>query len=331
MAWKGLVGGIVVGLFSISKDFALQLGKAPAIEAFLVSAVYAGIFLLIFVCRGVLATKQPAMTASRIAKEIDSIEADCATENDKHYLEELVELLKVTFRTQSVAVLGNVLLAAPVAAGIYWLLNKNGLGTSETTAHYFITSLHPTNTLTIYYAALTGVCLSLSGIFAGASKNWFIFHDLDDRLRNRLKNSISPSLAGKITDWLAKNLASITANVSLGVMLGCMAVLGYIFGLPLDVRHITFASAQVGSALAHFNFQYDSHVLLMAGIGVALIGFVNLIVSFGFTFLVVLKSRRVTFAQHKRLFWMLFKSFLRNPLSFFLPLSTTKKIKDSLG
>ena len=313
MAWKGAIGGLIVGLLSITKDFVLRLGKAPAVEAILVSGVYASIFLLIFAAGGVLATKQPAMTASKIAQEIDQIETK------DNYLWELSELLRFTFRTQSIALMANTLIAFPFAVGVYWLISKWGMSTTDETANYFISSLHPWESLSLYYAALTGICLSLSGIIAGASKNWFIYHNLQNRIRSRMQKYFGAQVSNRISNWTEKNTASIAANVSLGVMLGCLAVVGFIFGLPLDVRHITFASAQLGSALAHFNFELSQDIWIYSIVGVVLIGLVNLLVSFGVTFLLVLKSRNVSFANHRALLWLLLKRFLKNPLKFLLP------------
>jgi hypothetical protein len=51
-------------------------------------------------------------------------------------------------------------------------------------------------------------------------------------------------------------------------------------GLPLDIRHVAFSSAQLGYALAGSGFSPAWGLFCMSALGVALIGLTNLLVSF---------------------------------------------------
>ena len=63
-------------------------------------------------------------------------------------------------------------------------------------------------------------------------------------------------------------------------MLGTAGTIGIIFGLPIDIRHIAFSSANLGYALATFSFDLPWLPSPGRGCGVILIGAVNLLVSF---------------------------------------------------
>lgn len=85
-------------------------------------------------------------------------------------------------------------------------------------------------------------------------------------------------------------------NFLFGVFLGSTATIGYIFGLPIDIRHIAFASANLAHGL--FNISADDiswSLILISILGVALIGLVNLIVSFSLALFVALRSKEVRF------------------------------------
>lgn len=316
MLKKGLIGGVLVGGLAFFKPLASQLNLAPALEALTFSLIYSYIFVLIYFCSGVLATKQPAMTASRIAQSLD------AADPSRRFLWQVSEMIRLTFRTQVVAVFGNFIIAFPVAAAVYWLWSWAGLPRlTDDKADYLMESLNPIASFSLYYAALTGGCLALSGILAGASRNWFVFNRIEKRLVKSLPQIkfVTRERAQRIVKWLDQHLTALVSNISLGLMLGSLSVLGFIFALPLDVRHITFASAQLGTSWAHFNFAQPSMDFFMALIGVILIGAINLIVSFGITFSIVLKSRQLTFLQGRELARLCFKRFLKHPLSFLIP------------
>ena len=111
----------------------------------------------------------------------------------------------------------------------------------------------------------------------------------------------------------------LTGNVVLGFLLGSAGVVGKIFGLPIDIRHIAFSSAHVGVAALDAPHLLDVRESLVVLVGVLGIGFVNFLVSFGLTLAVTLKSRRVTAVQFRRLALFLARRFLRNPLAWLIP------------
>ena len=66
--------------------------------------------------------------------------------------------------------------------------------------------------------------------------------------------------------------------------MGSTATIGYIFGLPLDIRHIAFASANfihgIFNIYANTGEFPEIGIILVSLFGVMVIGMINLLVSF---------------------------------------------------
>jgi site-specific recombinase len=99
--------------------------------------------------------------------------------------------------------------------------------------------------------------------------------------------------------------------------LGLVGTVGVLTGLPVDIRHVAFSSANVGTALVGLGWQEVRAILPWAVAGVAGIAIVNLLVSFTLALYVAVKSRRLGFAQLWELGAALLARFARSPLSFF--------------
>ena len=190
---------------------------------------------------------------------------------------------------------------------------------NSVTQAYLLKSLHPIFSLSIFYAVLTGVCLAASGIAAGAFRNWFIFNKIYGRLNDQsiFVTLFGKSLVKKSTDFIDQHLEGLVGNISLGVMLGVLSEAGEVLALPIDIRHITFASAQLGTALVDVGSSYDWIFLSTIVLGVFLIGAINLSVSFALTFFIAFKSRKLDFDQGRKLFSICLQRFKRQPATFF--------------
>jgi site-specific recombinase len=122
-----------------------------------------------------------------------------------------------------------------------------------------------------------------------------------------------------------RNTGAIAGNFFFGIMLGSMATIGTFFGLPLDIRHVTFSSANFSYALVALDYRVDWQTVLVSLSGIALIGLVNLAVSFSLALLVAMKARRVRFGETARLVGCLWQRFRRHPRQFFLPPSRAEE------
>ena len=251
MLESAMIGGMVVAGIAILKILASKLHLPAGPEALTYGAIYAAGFLLIHTIGGTLATKQPAMTASTLAAALDQ---EGSTEAG---LQNLAEVVVRTVRTQLAALAGNFLLAFPVAVAVCWPLQYFGHPLMDVhKAQSTLESLHGGESLSFVYAAIAGVCLCLSGILAGIADNWFVFNHVGERLRQSelLRRVVGTTGLDRAIHSINHNLGIWVGNGSLGFMLGSMGALGTITGLPIDIRHITFASAQFGAAAASLNF-----------------------------------------------------------------------------
>ena len=105
--------GVIVGFMAMLKILASYLKAAPLVEAFLFSMNYSLGFMFVHLLHFTIATKQPAMTASRIAAGLHS--QDGGRNID---LDTTAALINKVFRTQVVAVLGNLATVFPVRLGL---------------------------------------------------------------------------------------------------------------------------------------------------------------------------------------------------------------------
>jgi site-specific recombinase len=316
MFWSAAIGGAVVALLTISKSMLSLLPLAPALQALTYGSLYAAGFVAILSVGGTLASKQPAMTASRIAAALDE-----ATSSEQAMLN-LCEMIVRLIRSQLIALLGNYLVAFPVAVAICAPFVTFHLPLiPRVKAEHLFHDLHPWHSLSLWYAAVAGVCLFVSGIIAGAADNWFVFNRVGKRLQNAafLKKWVAPHNLSRAINYIENSIGFWAGNISLGFFLGGMGTIGLLFGLPLDIRHVTFSSGQLGVAMAHMPFQIPWQDFAITAVGVFFIGLINLAVSFSLTLYLTMKSRRIRFSQTRELIRLCFARFRHRPLDFFFP------------
>ncbi len=319
--WRGMfrsaaIGGLVVAGMALVKVLISKMSMPPLPEALAYGSWYALGFVFIHFIHGTLATKQPAMTASALATSMD--EAKTSLEAVKS----LSEVVIRTIRSQMVALFGNFVLALvlALAAGFVLYLLKIPL-MNEEKAMAMLKSLHPWKSGSMWYAAIAGVCLFISGLLAGMADNWFIFNSVGARLKASkiLSRLVGPHNLHRTIQVIDHNLGFLVGNISLGFLLGSMASIGNITGLPLDIRHITFASASLGLSVTSLNFQVPIMVIFWTVLSVVLMGFINLGVSFSLSLFVAVRSRGIRFSQTSQLLRLLYIRFRANPWEFFVP------------
>ena len=123
----------------------------------------------------------------------------------------------------------------------------------------------------------------------------------------------------RMAAYIENNLGALAGNFYFGVLLGGMSGLGVLLGLPIDIRHITVSSSFVGFSLVGLDFAVSAHVIWMTALGLALIGLMNLTVSFSLALYVAMKSRKVTFVQWRLLLVALARKIWQQPRQFFFP------------
>jgi len=308
--------GFIIGFMSLIKILFSYLRAAPLVEAFLFSMNYSLGFMLIQVLHFTVATKQPAMTASRIAADLHS------SDGRNLDLDSLTDLIVKVIRTQFVAVLGNLTIAFPVAYALvygYFFVSGHHF-VSPDKAQHLLHDIDPFASLALFHAAIAGVCLFLAGLISGYYDNKALYTRMSQRVvRARwLARVLGHARTARLGDYLENNLGGLMGNFYFGILLGTIGTVGFLLGLPIDIRHITFSATNFAIALVGLDHAVSWHVIAVSSFGVLAIGMVNLWVSFALALFVALRSRQVKFRHGWPLLKSLCRRFLKKPVDFFI-------------
>ena len=319
---KAAIGGLLIGFMASLKVLAGSLDVALFGVAFIYSMIYGLGFVLIHIVGGTVATKQPAMTAAAIASTISETTGRKAGQMTK-----LAELVVDILRTQFIAIIGNISIAMPIALGIslFWYFVIGEPFTSIKKADHLLHDLNPFTSLAIFHAAIAGVYLYISGLIAGYYDNLAVHSRIGERLRAhpKLKSWVRPDRLERFSHFIESNLGAIMSNFLFGVFLGSTGTIGIILGLPLDIRHIAFSSANfihgIFNMYANTGIVPEIGVILVSLFGVIVIGMINLLVSFSLALVTALRARNVKMFEWKYLFGLVSSHFFNQPSDFFIP------------
>lgn len=316
--WRSAAGaGLIIGCMALLKILEAKLGLAPLNQAFVYSMNYSLGFVLIHILHFTIATKQPAMTAATIAATVSEVRGRLRD------IERLADLIVATVRSQIAAILGNVMVALPaaIAIGAAFVHLRGAPVVDPGKAFHLLAELDPVRSLAIPHAAIAGVYLFLAGLISGWFDNLAAYGRLGERIAalRWLRGLLGAPRAGRFGAWVDRNLGGLSGNFFFGIFLGATATVGFLFGLPLDIRHIAFAAANFGYALQALDFAVPLPTLIWSAIGVALIGITNLTVSFALALWVALKSHDVEFGRTADLFRLLGRRLLAQPGAFLFP------------
>jgi len=315
MLRSGAGAGFIIAVMAWIKIQIEAMGLGPGATTVWVSLNYGLGFVLIHILHFTVATKQPAMTAARLAAAIE--ESDMGTADPA----KLADLLIQVGRSQFVAVVGNVSVALPVAVGLGWAYHL-AVGAPVLDAagvDYQLQALSPFVGLALFHAAIAGVWLFVAGLISGFFDNRCAYLDLPGRLRGHplLTRILSERGRHRLADYIDHNYGALAGNFFFGVLLGVTGYIGYLLSLPLDIRHVAFASANLGYTLSVQMPGVFEFLLYL--IFVLLIGAVNLWVSFGLALYVALKARGTRIGALDRLLKAYGRRILEHPREFLLP------------
>jgi site-specific recombinase len=309
-------GGFIVAFTNWVKFLISYLKAAPLVDGLFYSLNYATTFVVLHIFHFTLATKQPAMTASALAKSLDAKDGGLD-------IDETVSLITKISQSQFASFLGNLAIVFPMSFALSWLcywITGNHIAT-EDQAFTTIASLHPFKTLTWFYAGLAGVMLYVASVISGYYDNLILSSHIHLRVKEHplLRRVISKRALEKFASYIEHNLGALMGNIVLGFLLGMLPVVGKITGLPIDIRHVTIAAGGFAISAAQI-WEYlsidDVAVVLLGIFGV---GFFNFLVSFGLALTLAMSSRRATFTDVKSLLRKVLYQFTRRPLRFFFP------------
>jgi site-specific recombinase len=319
--WRAASGaGLIIGAMALAKIFTAKMHLPLLGYATLYSLNYGLGFVLIYMLHLTVATKQPAMTAQTIAGYLGGVGQGAALLR-RAELERVVDLVVAVARSQFAAIAGNVMVALPTAVALSLGLAKlKGAPIIDVgKAAHLLDDLDPLG-WAIPHAAVAGVFLFLSGLISGYFDNKASYARIGERVARLrwLRGLFGQPRADRVGAYVEQHLGGLTGNFLFGCMLGTAGTVGIIVGLPIDIRHIAFSSANLGYALVAFDFALPWRTVLWAALGVALIGLTNLAVSFTLALWVALKARGVVFTQKRELAGRLWARLRSQPLSFFV-------------
>ena len=309
--------GVIVGAMALLKVFIAGAHLAPLWETLAICLNYGLGFVLIHLLHFTVATKQPAMTATLLAARLDEEEATPAG------AARLADLIVRTVRTQVVAIVGNVALAVPTAVALL-LAIRAVTGHSpvpDAKAQHMLAELQPWASWALLHAAIAGVCLFFSGVISGYYDNLCVFGRVGARLAVHplLLRLLKPARTARLAVYIENNLGALLGNLAFGFMLGGVGFIGFITGLPIDIRHVAFASANTAYALTALDGRVPESAALLAVLGVVLVGAVNVTVSYALAFATALRARRVRYERAGLVLRLVLKRLLRRPHDFVWP------------
>jgi site-specific recombinase len=309
-------GGGLVTVATVCVKFAITGSHLQSmLEGLLAGVNYAASFMLMHFLHFTLATKQPAMTAPTLARELDDTGHD---EGVKAFVASVIALI----RTQAAAISGNVLVVFPVCL-LVQLLAGNLLHANVISPAKAHATLHSFSLLgpTPFYAALTGVLLWASSLLAGWADNWFVLHRVGDALtyNRRLRLTLGAAGAAKLAHFCRSNVAGVVANVGLGLMLGLVPAIVTVFLFPFEVRHVTLSAGAIGVAIGVLGQDARTPELWWACAGVLSMAILNVLVSFVLAFTMAVRSRSLRRTKVRALVGAIVRTVLAKPSALFWP------------
>jgi site-specific recombinase len=181
-------------------------------------------------------------------------------------------------------------------------------------------SMNLWQSLTIPYAALTGCFLWLSSLFAGWTANWMELNHLPEAIAQsrRIPWLFGPKSAFNVALFVRNHLSGMAGYACLGLLLGLLPFVSVFAGIPVEVRHITLASASLGydlSSLARRGALPWPDVF-WAGGGLLATGLLNFSVSFALGLWLAVRATDLDTRGRKKLIVALWNEFRTQPTSF---------------
>jgi site-specific recombinase len=164
---------------------------------------------------------------------------------------------------------------------------------------------------------------------AAWADNWSVCHHISEALQKdqRLVRILGPSRAARLGLFWKRNIAGLAGNISFGFMLGLIPEFAEFAGLPLDIRHVTLSSAMLAAGTASLGPSVMATWPFWLGVvGIAVIGLMNLTVSFSLAMFVAIKAREIEAPERHAIYRALGGRLRRKPLSFILPLDAAPTI-----
>ena len=318
MGLGAVLAGVITSFTALFKYSLSAVIHAPMLLAVAHSLNYVVSFLLMQAGGFLLASKMPAVTAATL---VDAME-DPAKDH--------MASLQAISKTQFIVTISNLIGTIPASIAIDRLYNavRGHPFLPEPAAEHGIRMLFPQASLTILFAITTGVFLWLSSLATGWTANYLALHRMGSAISNslRIRHKLGPARAEKLANWVKHHAPGSVGYIILGFLLGAVPIMFELFGIPLEVRHVTLAAASLGYALdaSLLHGQLHWQDALLAFSGIALVGILNIVTSFVLSFLLAIRARNIGEVQSRRFLREVWQELLAHPFSFLLPRESTR-------
>ncbi len=318
MGRGAVFAGIITSFTALFKYSLATTIHAPLLLAIAHSLNYVFSFLLMQAGGFLLASKMPAVTAATL---VDAME-DPAKDH--------MASLQAISKTQFIVTIGNLIGAIPASIAIDRIFNalRGHPFLPEPAAEHGIHMLFPHASMTIPFAIITGIFLWLSSLATGWTANYLALHRMASAISNslRIRSRLGPERAAKLAHWVKHHAPGSVGYIVLGFLLGSVPIIVELFGIPLEVRHVTLAAASLGYALDASRIYGQLHWqgALLAFSGIVLVGILNIVTSFVLSFLLAVRARNIGEAQSRRFLREVGRELLAHPFSFLLPGEPTR-------
>ena len=313
MGWGAILAGVVTCFTALFKYSISSVVQAPLLVAMAHSLNYVSSFLLMQAGGFLLASKMPAATAATL---VDAME-----DPDKDHMASLQAIAQ----TQTLVTIGNLagaIVAAITVNRIWNLVTGHPFLTAEEAEHG-VHMLLPLHSMTIPFAILTGVFLWLSSLATGWTANYVALTKLESAISHslRIRRRIGPRRANAIAHWLRHHAAGSAGYIVLGCLLGAVPILFGLFGIPLEVRHVTLGAAGLTYALDAQRLGGSLHLAdtVFSSLGILLVGVCNILTSFALSFLLAVRARDIGEAKARRFLGEVGRKILSHPVTFLWP------------
>jgi len=309
-------GGAIMAVTAWLKTIILAWSHAGLMQGIAASVNYSLGFVAIQLTGSSLATKQPANTAAALAARMHNV-------REPAKIEQLVDEMVCLVRSQFASIAGNLALVAPSMLLLHFLI-LGWTGHPIMPPEKAVKAMESISILgpSVIYAAFTGVLLWASSLVAAWGGNWFACHHIGEALATdrRLIRALGTSRAARFSKFWSRNIAGLCGNISFGFMLGIIPEVAAFASLPLDVRHVTLSTAFLTASVATLGFGVlATKAFVLAFLGIAGIGLMNLTVSFSLAMFVATRACGIQSPERNAVYAALARRAARHPLSFLFP------------
>jgi site-specific recombinase len=179
----------------------------------------------------------------------------------------------------------------------------------------------------VIYAAFTGVLLWASSLVAAWAGNWFACNHIGEALTldRRWIRVLGTTRAARFAQFWTRNIGGLSGNISFGFMLGIIPEVAHFAGIPLDIRHVTLSASFLMASVATLGVEVlATKAFVLAVLGIAGIGLMNLTVSFSLAMFVATRACDIQQPERHAIYAALARRVVQHPLSFLFPANGAK-------